>query len=171
MSIIIKASRWATWLHSRTGAVRKYTHERYIEHPRRVSEMIAEVTDDPNQRAAGWLHDTVEDTDMTNIMLEWLFNAQVALYVMEVTFIPNYAHNRKTRKAEELEFLKVASDEAKTIKLADTLDNVPSVILNDPKFAKVYVKEKLAQLPILRVGGNPILYDRLAGVIDSYYTN
>jgi hypothetical protein len=50
-----------------------------------------------------------------------------------------------------------APNEVKTIKLADLLDNGPSIVAYDPKFARVFLREKSILLLALN-GGDEALF-------------
>ena len=45
-------------------------------------------------------------------------------------------------KAKDCEHSAGGSPESQTIKVCDMISNIPSVISNDPKFARIYVPEK-----------------------------
>src|SRR4029453_7612507 len=62
-------------------------NEPYINHLAEVANILAEVTDgaDAELVAAGWLHDTAEDTGVTREELAKEFGERVAALVMEVT--------------------------------------------------------------------------------------
>jgi hypothetical protein len=60
--------------------------------------------------------------------------------------------NRAKRKNMDREHIAKASLQAKTIKLADLIDNTRSIVEHDPKFAKVYLTEKALLLEVLREG-------------------
>ncbi|WP_395017310.1 hypothetical protein [Dongia sp.] len=47
--------------------------------------------------------------------------------------------------------------DAKTVKLADLLDNTSSILARDPKFAKTYLQEKGLMLPLLEGGDAGLL--------------
>ena len=57
----------------------------------------------------------------------------------------NQSHSGKVRSWDCLR-------EAKTIKLADLIDNSKSILEYDPKFAKVYMAEKKLLLEVLEDG-------------------
>lgn len=58
----------------------------FVAHPTQVASILLMVApDDENLRAAGYLHDTIEDTDTTYEELVKEFNQDVADLVMEVT--------------------------------------------------------------------------------------
>ncbi len=60
---IASAEEWATELHE--GQFRKYTSEPYIVHPRAVARLVADHGGSPDMVAAAWLHDVVEDCNVT----------------------------------------------------------------------------------------------------------
>src|SRR5258708_24814553 len=71
-----------------TGMARKGRgNEPYINHLAEVANLLATVTDgaDAELVAAGWLHDTVEDTETTREELAQKFGGRVADLVAEVT--------------------------------------------------------------------------------------
>ena len=82
--IIIKAIRFATEAHK--GQERDDGRP-FILHPEKTADILELVTDDANLIAAGWLHDTVEDTDVTYTQLVEEFGKDVADLVREVTKI------------------------------------------------------------------------------------
>jgi len=71
---------------------------------------------------AGWLHDTIEDTDTDFDMIKDRFGKRVADIVVSVT-----KDNRLPKKQRELKYardLKTANTKAKLVKIADILANV-----------------------------------------------
>src|SRR3954447_3058007 len=59
--------------------------EPYIIHPIQVAGILADLEMDPEMVAAGFLHDVVEDTDVTLKHIESEFNDEVAMLVDGVT--------------------------------------------------------------------------------------
>lgn len=71
----------------------------------------------------------------------------------------DYPHlNRKARKEKEVQRLSQISNEAKTIKLADVIDNTRDIVDNDKGFARNYVPEMKAVVEVLK-GGNYNLFN------------
>jgi len=160
--IVPRAEKFARFQHC--GQLRKYTKEPYWHHCRNVAQLVSEVTDDPNIIAAAWLHDVVEDTPVSHTAIYWLFGPNIQRLVEELTDVSRPQDgNRATRKAIDREHLSKASDAAKTIKLADLIDNTKSIVEHDPGFARVYLQEKSLLLPEL-LGGDPTLIE-LASMI------
>ena len=136
---------------------RKYNKEMYIEHPKRVAEIVRTVPHSPKMISAAYLHDVVEDTPVSIQDIERKFGRKVAALVQELTdeyTKENYQHlNRKARKKKEVERQGTISPEAKTIKLADVIDNTRDILVNDRNFARRYVPEMEALTEALQ-GGN-----------------
>jgi GTP diphosphokinase / guanosine-3',5'-bis(diphosphate) 3'-diphosphatase len=96
----------------------------YVNHLADVARLLAVATNgtDPELVAAGWLHDTVEDTATSHDELVSTFGDDVASLVMEVT-------DDKTLPKAERKRLQVVKTPAKTprakmIKLADLTSNL-----------------------------------------------
>lgn len=142
---------------------RKYSEELYIEHPKRVATIVRTVAHSREMIAAAFLHDVVEDTEVTLEEIENNFGKQVADLVDELTdeyMKVNYPHlNRKKRKEKEVARQATISTEAKTIKLADVIDNTSDIVNNDKQFARRYVPEMEQLVKVLK-GGNEVLYER-----------
>lgn len=139
---------------------RKYKDELYIEHLIRVAEMVKSVSHSPQMIAAAYLHDVVEDTEVTLRQVAMTFGKRVGILVEELTdefTNEKYPHlNRRWRKKKETERISTISWDAKTIKLADIIDNLPSISHNDPGFSKKYTPEMEALVEVL-TEGNPEL--------------
>lgn len=165
--VVEKALVFATNAHE--GQLRKYTCEPYINHPIAVSTLVANIIDDPDMLAAALLHDTVEDTDITHEDIQREFGSSIANLVENLTDISKPEDgNRATRKALDLAHIATASPQAKTIKLADLIDNSRSITDHDPKFAQVYMKEKQALLDALKEG-DAKLYQQAKKIVDDYH--
>lgn len=136
-----------------SGQVRKYTGEPYAVHPKAVALIVAEVTADADMICAALLHDVVEDTPVTFTEIFEKFGGRVMQLVSEVTNISKKSDgSRKERKQIDRNFLAKASGDAQTIKLADIMDNIVSIVSHDPKFAKLYLNEKAQLLYVLTKG-------------------
>lgn len=150
MGIVSEACGFAYWAHA--GQVRKYTGEPYITHCEAVANMVHNAGCHERTIAAAWLHDTVEDTAVTNDDILRLFGETVAKYVEYLTDYDHSYVNRATRKAADRTRLATAPNAVKTIKIADIIDNTKSIVEHDPAFAKVYLEEKRLLLPVLKGG-------------------
>lgn len=143
--------------------MRKFTLEPYIEHPKRVAAIVRTVPHTQEMICAAYLHDVVEDTPVEIGEIKKRFGEKTAELVRELTdeFMKvNYPHlNRRARKDREVERQAGMSPEAKTIKLADIIDNTPDIVKNDPGFGRKYLRE-MENLTRVLVGGDPSLLER-----------
>lgn len=151
--LIVRARSFATEAHQRIDQRRKYTNQPYQEHLKSVAELVASVTDDAEMIAAAWLHDTVEDTPATFGDIERVFGRKVRDLVAHLTDVSKPADgNRAVRKAIDRHHTAQAPVEAKTIKLADLIDNCRDICRHDAKFGRVYLAEANDLLAVLGDG-------------------
>lgn len=155
--LLLQALTFCIGAHSAIGQKRKYTGENYYNHPIEVARIVASVTDDVEMIAAALMHDTVEDTQVTLEDIDVLFGYRITNLVDELTD-PSKPEdgNRKTRKAIDRNHTATASQRAKTIKLADLIDNSRSIVTYDKDFARVYIKEKELLLQVLHLGNSEL---------------
>jgi (p)ppGpp synthase/HD superfamily hydrolase len=134
--------------------VRKYTGEPYIVHPIEVENILVCYADNPvspEQRAAAYLHDVVEDTGVTIELILEQFGPKVAELVGYLTDVSKPEDgNRKVRKAIDREHIAQASPEAQSVKIADLCSNTRTIVAYDPDFARVYLGEKKKLLEVLQ---------------------
>ncbi len=151
MNLETKAREFATLYHN--GQLRKYINTPYIEHPEAVASIVKTVVHTEEMIAAALLHDTVEDTDATLVQINNVFGFKIYQLVEMLTdiSIPSDG-NRNIRKRIDRDHISKASPAAKTIKLADLIDNSSSIIKYDKKFAKVYLQEMKSLLEVLKDG-------------------
>ncbi|MDF8364699.1 HD domain-containing protein [Achromobacter anxifer] len=140
------------------GQTRRWTGEPYHFHANAVASMVATVEGaTPGMVAAAYLHDTVDDTRrnppatrVTITLLSSLFGEEVASYVDWLSEPEELAKCPRVRRIELLtERLSRSPAPVQTIKCADIGCNAPSIAMFDPKFARVWLGEKAAQLDIL----------------------
>lgn len=143
------------------GQKRKYQDEPYIAHPKRVAEIVRSVAHTEAMICAAYLHDVVEDTPVSHQEIAQRFGKEVAQLVYELTdqFIKeDYPHlNRRARKKLEVEREAKMSIQAKTIKLADVIDNTRDITRNDKGFAKKYIPEMIDLVEALQGGDFKLL--------------
>lgn len=157
-----RALAFAKAAHESIDQRRKYTGEPYIVHPMAVAGLVKSVPHSEAMVAAALLHDVVEDTPITIAQVAAEFGDEVATLVAWLTDVSRPEDgNRATRKNLDLEHLRQAPAAAKTIKLADLIDNTHTIKARDPSFWRVYRREKLALLRVLKEG-DATLWQRAA---------
>lgn len=168
--LVRRAAAYSTQAHERIDQRRKYSNQPYANHLKAVADILATVSDDPVCLAAAWLHDIVEDTPATVEEIEQHFGKEVALLVNQLTDISQPSEgNRAKRKEIDRAHLAHASPQAKTIKLADLIDNCNDICRADPRFGKVFVNEANNLLKVL-TEGHPTLFQRATRII-RYWQN
>jgi guanosine-3',5'-bis(diphosphate) 3'-pyrophosphohydrolase len=107
-------------------------NEPYLNHLAEVAGILAAVADgaDAELVAAGWLHDTIEDTATTRGELAQKFGERVAALVAEVTDDMSLAKTERRRK--QIEDAPHKSPGAKLIKIADKISNIRARIHSAP---------------------------------------
>ena len=122
--LVTEAAGFAARRH--TGMARKGRgNEPYVNH-------LAVATDgaDAELVAAGWLHDTIEDTETTREELAEEFGARVADIVVEVT--DDMSLPKDQRRQKQIEDAAHKSPDAKLVKIADKISNVSARVLPHP---------------------------------------
>jgi len=151
--LVHRAQAFATKAHQRINHQRKYTKAPYVDHLAATAKLVSSVTTDLETIAAAWLHDTVEDTAVTIQDLQAEFGEGIAGLVLELTDISTSSDgNRSSRKAIDLRHLASASPRAKTVKLADLINNCIDITKHDARFSITYLSEMAALLDVLSEG-------------------
>ncbi len=149
-----QARRFASHAHASRDQRRKYTLEPYIIHPAAAVERVRSVSHSEERLAAAWLHDTVEDTDVTLKDTDQGFGRAVGeLVEMLTTPVTPADCPRIEKNRAALLHMACASSQAKTIKLADIIDNSCSIITYDAQFARYYLVEKKVPGRLFATGG------------------
>ena len=167
MTLAERAELFARAAHGATGQKRKYIGEPYAVHLEEVAALVAEHGGDEAMVAAAWLHDVVEDTEITLDEVERHFGSDVAGLVFALTDVSRPEDgNRATRKELDRQHVAKGSPRAKTIKLADIISNISTIAAFDPGFAKVYLPERARVLDVLEEG-DPALLERARAALDA----
>jgi GTP diphosphokinase / guanosine-3',5'-bis(diphosphate) 3'-diphosphatase len=147
-NLVLKAREFAREAHK--AQPRKYTGEPYFVHLEEVANMVANAGLSDAAVAAAWLHDVVEDQDVTVATITAMFGMEVATMVLALTDEPpGPGINRAGRNAMNLARLSIANWETQSIKCADLISNTSTIAKYDPGFAKTYLPEKRAVLDVL----------------------
>jgi (p)ppGpp synthase/HD superfamily hydrolase len=140
--LVTQAQMFATAAHAAIGQKRKYSGDDYIVHPARVASIVTQHGGTDEMVAAAWLHDTVEDTDVSPDLILDMFGGKVADIVEGLTDISLATDgNRAKRKSIDCIHSANSSTESQFVKCADIIDNSWDIADNDKSFAKVYKSE------------------------------
>lgn len=130
--------------------VRKYTGNPYADHLAEVAGIVATVAPFGSMSlmaSVAWLHDCVEDCGVEVSAIKTMFGAEVAQGVAALSDME--VGNRAERKAASRDRLSAADGWIQTIKCADLISNTSSIVMHDPDFAKVYLREKRELLAVM----------------------
>ena len=131
LRLVSEAADFAARRH--TGQQRKGRgNEPYVNHLAEVANLLAITTEgaDAELVAAGWLHDTVEDTETTREELAQKFGERVAALVVEVTDDMSLPKNERRQK--QIVDAPKKSPGAKLIKIADKISNIRARTVPQP---------------------------------------
>lgn len=130
--LIKRAMQLASYAHRD----QKYGERPYVTHLADVVARVKTITQDPEIIAAAWLHDIIEDTQVTYGDVEREFGKNVADMVWAVTGV---GHDRAAKMANAIE--KIAKTPgSELVKSADRLSNASAS--KDEKKMKLYQRYK-----------------------------
>ncbi len=138
----------------------------YIAHPLRVAESLRTIAaiSDPDVIIAALLHDLIEDTECDWDAIESRFGARVADLVAELS--GDMRLPKEHRRRDLLERIRKASPEARTIRLADRLDNLTDMQGFSERRRTDYIAGTQAVLEACH-GANAALEARLRAALTS----
>lgn len=146
--------------------IRKYTGEPYYNHYNHLHN-VAEIVyfaelklnkniSTPSIISAAFLHDILEDTDLSHDFLLNQFGIEIFSYVFDLTDNPvRKGINRVLRKELDRQRISKSTYEVKTIKLADLIDNMQE--------KKLLLDQSLKE-------GNKILYEIAENILNTNKT-
>lgn len=143
--IVKKAFNFATLKHK--DQYRKFTNKEYITHPIEVVNLLEKYKESheiESLKAAGYLHDTIEDTDTTFYELVNEFGYLIAGLVTELTTNKDMKNEMGKNKYLACK-LKSMSNWALDIKLCDRFSNISDLDNQnvEQEFRNKYIKETL----------------------------
>ncbi|MBY0503310.1 MAG: HD domain-containing protein [Bryobacteraceae bacterium] len=129
LHLVTKAAHYAAQAHAEHRR-KNIEATPYINHLAEVAELLASAGLPAFVVAAGYLHDTIEDVEVTYEMLHTEFGVAIADLVLSVTdekHLPRHA-----RKERQVEHAAIASPETAAIKFADKISNLRSMVKSPP---------------------------------------
>ncbi len=135
---IIKAIYYAKKYH---GSQMRQSGEPYYSHPIEVAYMISDYLFRTDIIVTSILHDTIEDTTLTEKMIAYIFGEQVASQVEALS--RNKPHG-KISSAEIMEILyRQKKYDVALIKLFDRKHNLQTIGVKSPEKMKKIIKETM----------------------------
>ena len=131
LRLVSEAAELAARRHN--GMARKGRgNEPYINHLAEVANLLSAATGgaDAELVAAGWLHDTIEDTETTREELAQKFSERVASLVAECT--DDMSLPKAERRRRQVIDGPHKSSGAKLIKIADKVSNIGARVHSNP---------------------------------------
>jgi len=149
--LVKRAMQLATFAHKD----QKYGNRPYVTHLADVVARVKTITQDPEIIAAAWLHDTIEDTQVTYTDVEREFGTNVAKMVWAVTGV---GQDRAAKMANAIEKISQTPG-AELVKSADRLSNASAS--KDEQKMKLYQRYKDEHKDLSPVLGNNELAKQL----------
>jgi guanosine-3',5'-bis(diphosphate) 3'-pyrophosphohydrolase len=140
-----------------------------VNHVIEVAALLAELLPDPDPALimAAFLHDTIEDVDVTAEELEQRFGPDVAGLVLEVTDDKHL--DKAARKRLQIENAPKKSPRAQALGAADKICNLRSILVNPPLTWSSARKREYFLWAKQVVDGYPDLHPALRAEFDRIY--
>lgn len=138
------------------GPQMRQSGDPYYSHSIEVTLILAEFTANEipqlytaTMLQAALLHDTIEDTDLTEVMINQIFNQEVAAHVEGLTRVKPYG---KISAEESLNLLfKEKRYDTILIKLCDRIHNMQTLNAKSPEKARKIIEETIRKFLILSI--------------------
>ncbi len=130
IELVTRAAHYAATAHRRHRR-KDLEATPYINHLTEVAHLLASAGCPAVVISAGYLHDTIEDVDVTYEMLSVEFSVEIADLVQSVTDDRNLP--KHARKAQQVEHAAHANPGTAAIKLADKISNLRSLTSSPPQ--------------------------------------
>lgn len=142
-NLILKAAYFAEKAHE---GQKRNSGEPYFNHLFETAKNLADMKMDATSIAAGFLHDTLEDTSVTKDTLEKEFGKEITFIVEGVTKLGNLRYHGADRHNESLRKLLLATSKdmrVVMVKLCDRLHNIKTLEFVPPEKQGRIAKETL----------------------------
>ena len=124
---------WGVEQHRSINHLRPQSDEPYEVHLGEVVTLIKSVPHTRRMVAGGWLHDVIDDIPgVTRQMVVAQTDDSVATLVDALSDHEKGQGNRKQRKAAERARIAGADWETQTVRVADIISNVRTIVLRNP---------------------------------------
>ncbi|WP_342278774.1 HD domain-containing protein [Candidatus Tisiphia endosymbiont of Myopa tessellatipennis] len=129
------------------GSQMRQSGEPYYSHPLEVAYMISDYLFRTDIIVTSILHDTIEDTELTEKMIAYIFGEQVASQVEDLS--RNKPHD-KISSAETLDILlQQEKYDVALIKLFDRVHNLQTLGVKSPEKARKIIEETIQEFLVL----------------------
>jgi (p)ppGpp synthase/HD superfamily hydrolase len=123
------------------GSQKRLSGEPYYSHPLTVAELVAPYCFKTDILVTSILHDTLEDTELTKDMLEYIFDANIASKVDDLTRVKI---DRKISSAEMVQLLYISKKyNLLLIKMFDRVHNMQTIKYKSIEKSKKITDETL----------------------------
>lgn len=124
LQLVVRAAEYAARAHARHRR-KDVDQTPYINHLTHVARLLADAGCDANLIAAGYLHDTIEDVQVSYEALQREFGDDIADLVMAVT--DDKSLRWQLRKQAQIDHAGDAPPRVAALKLADKISNLISL--------------------------------------------
>ena len=187
IDLLKRAKMVAFGAHGAAGQQRKFSGGPYVLHCERVASILAQSDCNTYTQALGWMHDVMEDTEITDVYLRLYFHEEFVSDLRALTDEKQFkkdlmdvlldvrSRDRATRKADFNNRLREASKAVHNVKVADILDNVSDIVeeavsnADTERWVRLYLNEKAVQLihlhnakPELRAAAEAMIREEMA---------
>ncbi len=166
LTLITRATSFACEAHSthrRKGAAA----EPYVNHLAEVAMLLARFGADANLIAAGYLHDTLEDTVVTFADLRQAFGADIAGLVLCAT--DDDALPRSLQKQRQVEGAPQLSARAQQLRVCDKISNLRAIGVSPPTGWSTTRKVEYFQWAKRVVGGCHLAGSEMTDLFEETY--
>ncbi len=137
------------------GSQKRLSGEPYYSHPLAVAELVLPHCFKTDILVTSILHDVIEDTELTKDLIEYIFDANIASKVEDLTRVKI---DRKISSAKMLELLWLQKkEELLLVKFCDRLHNMQTIGAKSKEKIQKITKETLKEFMIIIIGLKKII--------------